>query len=169
MNEQNLVQQLRGRLQVVSALYNRLLLVVGIAGSGKTEALRRFAELESCPRIDVGMKLSPLLLDLTERQRILQLPKLLEEIVSNAGGQLVTLDNTEVLFTVALQQDPLRLLQGLSRNRTIVASWFGTIDGQDLTHAVPNHPEFRRYPIHDLLIVAAGHQGAESHCRDREI
>ena len=115
------------------------------------------------------MKLSPLLLDLTERQRILQLPKLLEEIVSNAGGQLVTLDNTEILFTVALQQDPLRLLQGLSRNRTIVASWFGSIDGQDLTHAAPNHPEFRRYPIHDLLIVASRHQGAESHCRDREI
>lgn len=169
MSEQNLVQQLRGRLQGVSALYNRLILVVGTAGGGKTDALRRFAELESCPRIDLGTKLSPLLLDLTERQRILQLPKLLEEIVSNDNGQLVTLDNTEVLFTVSLQQDPLRLLQGLSRNRTIVASWFGQIDGQDLTHAVPNHPEFRRYPIHDLMIVVAGHQGAESNCSDREI
>lgn len=169
MNEQNLAQQLRGQLEGVSALYNRLLLVVGTAGSGKTAALRRFAELESCSMIDVGMKLSPLLLDLTERQRILQLPKLLEEIVSRAGGQLVALDNTEVLFSVVLQQDPLRLLQGLSRNRTIVASWFGTIDGHDLTHAVPNHPEFRKYPIHDLLIVAAGHQGAESNCGDREI
>ena len=71
------------------------------------------------------MKLSPLLLDLTERQRILQLPKLLDEIVFIAGDSSVTLDNTEILFTVSLQQDPLRLLQGLSRNRTIVASWFG--------------------------------------------
>jgi hypothetical protein len=169
MNKEKLVQQLRGQLGGISALYNRLLLVVGTAGSGKTEALRRFAELESCPMVNLGMVLSPLLLDLTDRQRILQVPKLLEKVVFDAGGQLVTLDNTEILFAVALQQDPLRLLQRLSRNRTIVSSWFGSIDGQDLTHAAPNHPEFRRYPNHDLLIVATGDQGAESNCGDREL
>jgi hypothetical protein len=169
MSEQNLVEQLRGQLQGVSVLYNRLLLIVGAAGSRKTPALRQFAELESCPMIDIGMELSPLLLDLTERQRILQVPKFLDEIVSKVGGHLTVLDNTEVLFAAALQQDPLRLLQGLSRNRTVVASWFGTVDGQDLTHAVPNHPEFRKYPIRDFLIIAAGNQGAESNCRDGEL
>ena len=168
MNEEILVQQLRARLQGVFALYNRLLLVVGTAGCGKTGALRRFAELESCPMLNLGMELSPLLLDLTERQRVLQLPRLLDEIASKAGRPLLALDNTEILFTVALQQDPLRLLQGLSRNCTIVASWFGTINGGELIHAVPNHPEFRRYPIRDLSFVEAGPQGLDSNCWDKE-
>ncbi|MCL4079017.1 BREX-3 system P-loop-containing protein BrxF [Coriobacteriia bacterium Es71-Z0120] len=50
----------------------------------------------------------------------------------------------------ALQQDPLRLLQGLPRNKTVVAAWNGTIVDGYLTYAGPSHPEYRRYPIRDL-------------------
>jgi hypothetical protein len=67
------------------------------------------------------------MLDLTERQRALQLPRLLGEIVGEATGELVLLDNIEILFDVHLKQDPLRLLQGLSRNKTVVAAWNGSI------------------------------------------
>ena len=66
---------------------------------------------------------------------------------------LILLDNIEILFDVALKQDPLRLLQGLSRNKTIIASWNGSIDKDSLTYAVPGHPEYRRYSSRDLLIA----------------
>ena len=36
------------------------------------------------------------------------------------------LDHLEILFDPALEQDPLRLLQGVSRDRTVVAAWPGT-------------------------------------------
>ena len=36
---------------------------------------------------------------------------------------MILLDNIEVIFDVALKQDPLRLLQRLSRNKTVVAAW----------------------------------------------
>jgi hypothetical protein len=64
--------------------------------------------------------------DLTERQRALQLPSLLMDIVNDAAGDVVLLDNIEILFDVSLKQDPLRLLQGLSRNKTVVAAWNGS-------------------------------------------
>ena len=67
------------------------------------------------------------MLELTERQRALQLPRLLREIVGNGGDEMILLDNIEVIFDVDLKQDPLRLLQGLSRNKTVVAAWNGTI------------------------------------------
>ena len=54
-------------------------------------------------------------------------------------------DNIELLFDAAFQHDPLRLLQGVSRNRTIVATWNGTLQNGYLSYAVPDHPEFRRY------------------------
>jgi hypothetical protein len=66
---------------------------------------------------------------------------------------VVLIDNIEILFEVSLKQDPLRLLQQISRNRTVVATWNGTIAGGYLTYAATNHPEYRRYPAHDLLIV----------------
>jgi hypothetical protein len=165
MQNGRIVQEIRQRLVGVAELYSRLLLVVGLAGCGKTESLHEFAPGGPHSIINIGAELSRALLDLNERQRILQLPKLLDEIVSLHKEQLLVLDNTEILFASTLQQDPLRLLQGLSRNRTIVASWFGTIEGQHLTHALPNHSEYRRYPVRDLLLIAADADGTGSNCR----
>jgi hypothetical protein len=94
------------------------------------------------------------LLDLTERQRSLHVPRLLSEIVGRGGDQVVLLDNIELLFDVSLKQDPLRLLQGISRNRTVVAAWNGMVADRFLIYARPGHPEYRRYPIDDLVVVS---------------
>ena len=70
---------------------------------------------------------------------------------------MILLDNIEVIFDVGLKQDPLRLLQGLSRNKTVVAAWNGAIVDDSLTYAVPaRHPEYRRYPMRDILAVSPG-------------
>jgi len=95
------------------------------------------------------------MLDLTERQRALQLPRLLGEIVSEATGELVLVDHIEILFNVHLKQDPLRLLQGLSRNKTVVAAWNGSIVDGHMTYAVPDHPEYCRYLIRDFLVASS--------------
>lgn len=153
MQTQTVVDQIRQRLLGIADIYNRLVLLVGPSGSGKTASLRVLADAEKVPVLNVGAEISRRLLDLTERQRILQLPALMEEAVAGLPGNLTILDNTEVLFNPVLQQDPLRLLQGLSRDRTIVASWLGNVDGGQLTYAVPEHPEFRRYPSADLLVA----------------
>ena len=97
--------------------------------------------------------LSRRMLDLTKRQRALQLPRLLGEIVGKATGELVLLDNIEILFDVHLKQHPLPLLKGLSRNQTVVAPWNGSIVDGHMTYAVPDHPEYRRYPMRDLLVA----------------
>lgn len=94
------------------------------------------------------------MLELTERQRALQLPRLLREIVSNNGNEMILLDNIEVIFDVGLKQDPLRLLQGLSRNRTVVAAWNGTAVEKSLIYATPAHPEYRRYPMRDFVVAS---------------
>jgi hypothetical protein len=49
----------------------------------------------------------------------------LANLPAAAQAGLVLLDNIELLFDVHLKQDPLRLLQGLSRNKTVVATWNG--------------------------------------------
>jgi len=153
MQTQRVVDQIRQRLSGIADIYNRLVLLVGPSGSGRTAALRALAETEKAPVFNVGAEISRRLLDLTERQRVLQLPKLLEETVAGLPGNITLLDNTEVLFNPVLKHDPLRLLQGLSRDRTIVANWLGDLDSGQLTYAVPEHPEFRRYPAAGLLVV----------------
>ena len=61
--------------------------------------------------------------------------------------------STELLFDRSLQQDPLRLLQGVSRNRQIVAAWDGSLEEGKLLYAEPGHAEYRQYPVNDFFVV----------------
>ncbi|MFC2167773.1 BREX-3 system P-loop-containing protein BrxF [Acidobacteriota bacterium] len=150
---ESLAEKVIQKIGEVALLYHRLLLVVAPAGSGKTIALQNVHEGSAAPLINVNLELSRRMLDLTERQRTLQLPRLLSEIIEATESDLILLDNIEILFDIELKQDPLRLLQGLSRNRTLVATWSGFIKGGHLFYASPEHPEYRRYSIHDLQVV----------------
>ena len=149
-----LSEQLIEKINQAHELYHRLVLIVGPSGSGKTPLLQEVSKQAGFRYINLNLELSRALLELTERQRILRLPLLVDEIIGKAGDQVVLIDNLEIFFEVSLKQDPLRLLQQISRNRTVVATWNGTIAGGYLTYAVTNHPEYRRYPAHDLLAVS---------------
>jgi AAA+ ATPase superfamily predicted ATPase len=148
-----LFEQLIEKINQAHELYHRLVLVVGPSGSGKTSILQEVSKQTGFRYINLNLELSRALLDLTERQRILRVSLLVDQIIGKTGDQVVLIDNIEILFEVSLKQDPLRLLQQISRNRTLVSAWNGTIAGGYLTYAAPNHPEYRRYPAHDLLVV----------------
>ena len=136
-------------------LYHRLVLVVGAEGAGKTTALRDLTDTTGAPLINVGVELSRRLLDLAEWQRPIRVAPLLDQIVAETGSDVILLDNIEVLFDVALHQDPLLLLRGLSRRRTVVASWNGSMEEGHIEYAVPGHPEHRRCPVDGVLVVGA--------------
>jgi len=135
-------------------LYHRLVILVAPAGAGKTAALRDVHERIAAPLVNVNLELSQRMLDLTERRRALHLPSLLAEIIGALAADVILLDNVEVIFDVSLKQDPLRLLQGLSRNKTVVVAWSGSIQGKHLVYGTPDHPEYRRYPLRDLQVVS---------------
>jgi ABC-type hemin transport system ATPase subunit len=141
-------------IEQAAGLYHRLVMVVAPSGAGKTAVLQDVHTYTAAPLINVNLELSRCMLDLTERQRTLQLQRILAEIVGASKADVVLLDNIEVLFDVSLKQDPLRLLQGISRNRTVVAAWNGSIDGEYMVYAAPGHPEYKRYPLRDFLIVS---------------
>jgi len=139
-------------LQAADGLYHRLVLLVGENGSGKTRVLHDVANDLGTEIININLALSAELLELTAKQRVLRLPALLHHIVDKAKSTVV-LDNLEVLFDKDLKQDPLRLLQGISRNRAVVASWNGKTAGNKLIYAATGHPEYRCYELVDTLIV----------------
>jgi hypothetical protein len=134
-----------------AALYHRLVLVVGAPRSGKTTLLQATSVVNGWPLINLNQRVSELLLELTQRQRALRVPRVVGDVLGATGADVVLVDNLELLFSPDLAQDPLRLLQGLARNRTVVASWPGFMVGKQLIYADPSHPEYRRYPEPDTL------------------
>ena len=149
-----LADQIMRHIAHASELYHRLVLVVGPTGAGKTTALQDVGNRTRTSPINVNLELTRRMLELTERQRKLQLQRILREIVGKGPQELVLLDNTEVIFDPALEQDPLRLFQALSRNKIVVAAWNGTLFDDSLIYAAPGHPEYRRYQTKDLLVAS---------------
>jgi hypothetical protein len=127
---------------------------VAPSGAGKTEALQDVSKQLNLPIININLHLSERLLDLAKQQRALRVPYILKDMISEIDNDIVLLDNIEILFDVSLKQDPLRLLQGLSRNKTIVAMWNGKIEKNHLIYAEPGHVEYKRYPVTDFLVVS---------------
>ena len=149
----HLSEKVGEKIRHAESLYHRLVLIVGPQGKGKTRALQNIAKRLDAPLMNINLELSRLMLDLTERQRALQAQRLLARIAAEPGSDIILLDNLEILFDIALRQDPLRLLQGLSRSRTVAAAWNGAIENGYLVYAAPHHSEYRRYPVDGFLVV----------------
>ncbi len=157
ISETTLLTKLAELEQLLPSLtqqYHRLAVVVGRVGSGKTPLLKELCRKHAIPYLNVNLALSQRLLELTSQERPLRVRRLLDDAVAGAvsngvneqKSDVIALDNIELLFDPALHQDPLALLQSLSRNRTFVVAWGGTYDEKrTLSYAEPGHPEYRRY------------------------
>jgi chromosomal replication initiation ATPase DnaA len=148
--------KLEQAIQQAASQYFRLVVLAGAPGSGKTAALQAVAQELGCPLVNVNLELSKRMLELTRTQRSRQVERLLKEAIAAVSGDVVLLDNLEILFDTGLEVEPLRLLQLISRNRTIVASWNGNFQGGTLTYAEPGHPEFIQFKQTDVVVIPIG-------------
>jgi hypothetical protein len=140
----------------LTALYHRLLLIVAAPSSGKTGLLRTCERTVACSYLNLSLTLSQRLLELKAQDRALQAQNILNDVLTGEG--LLLVDNIELLFDPSLQLDPLRALKAVSRRRSLVVAWPGTLDNGYLTYAEPGHPEYRRYEprgLADILVVDA--------------
>ncbi|MCS5694999.1 BREX-3 system P-loop-containing protein BrxF [Desulfofundulus thermocisternus] len=145
------IEDLKRYIEAARSRYYQLVLLVGPAATGKTLALLQLSNEAGYSYINLNLILSQKLLEYPGRVRPLRLPRIVEAIIDTAGDT-VLLDNIEILFEPALQQDPLRLLQHISRTRIIVAAWSGKFEGRTLIYAEPGHPEYRKYSEVDALV-----------------
>src|SRR5437016_738514 len=78
--------------------YYKLVLAVGPSRSGKTAALAMVAHQCGWARLNVNLRLSERLLELTQKQRKVRVAAILDETVRAENSSVVILDNIEMLF-----------------------------------------------------------------------
>lgn len=149
----SLAEAVGEKVRLARDLYHRLILIVDVKGVSNSGTLKEIGERNGVPVVNANLELSRRMLDLPERQRPRHVQHILQRIVSEPGSDIVLLDHIELLFDTSLRQDPLLLLQHLSRHRTVIAVWNGSIDGGFVRFAQPGHPEYRRYPLDGILTV----------------
>ncbi|MCP4628956.1 MAG: BREX-3 system P-loop-containing protein BrxF [bacterium] len=134
--------------------YYKLIVVVGKSESGKTALLRQFAEEFQFPLVNLGLELSRRLLNLTVKQRKLKAAEIIEEILEERGDLRLAVDNTEVIFDPDLKLSPFGLLKNISRNRMLVWTWNGEMDGNHIIYSYAGHPEHHRIPSNEFITIS---------------
>lgn len=147
------VAALDEKIASASSLYHRAIFLVGAGSDARSGALAELGGKHGWPVVNLGLAFSQQLLDVPRRHRAVSAPQVLADLFDAVPGDAILLDHIEVLFTPELAQDPVRLLQGLSRNRPLVVSWPGARDGTTLLYGDPGHPEYYKQAIPDLVHV----------------
>ena len=146
-------EEIRKNIQDARHLYQKLILLVGKSGSGKTGILKKISNEFAVPMINVNLEMSSRLLDIPLEKRASNLSRLFSSLLNNTGRDMVLLDNIEILFDISLQQNPLSLLQNNGKNRVVIAAWSGAIENGRLTYARTEHHEFRAYSTEETGIT----------------
>ncbi len=133
-------------------MYHRLVVIVGEQGAGKTKLLQEASRDMNKPLINVNLELSKRLLELTGTSRKMKVGEILSDILDATASDIIFLDNAELLFDANLNQDPLRLFQILSRKKTVIVSWNGRLENNQLIYAEPEHPEFRKEKLSGEIV-----------------
>lgn len=147
-----LINVLTKKAHNAASAFYRLVLIVGPHGCGKSALLQSFTNEEHQSVVNVGVELSKRLMEEPARNRPARVASLFRELIDTTAST-VLLDNIEVLFEPSLKMNPLKLLQQLSRQTTVVATWPGRIIGNTITYAVEGESEFRSYPLSDIAYI----------------
>ena len=102
--------------------------------------------------MNIGPELGKRLSAIPQKQRHLLAGTVLNELADlHAKGDILLLDNIEILFDRTLQLDPLDILKRHAHARRVVAVWPGELRSGRLTYAEMGHAEFQDYPIEGFV------------------
>ncbi len=143
-------------MEQAQALYHPVALLVAPRSKATAQALREAAQALGTRALNLNLALGAALGPLSPAARRLEVAQALEALAREVPGEALVLDGTEILFEPSLGHDPLRLLQGLSRSRPVLAAWPGSRQGEVLIYARTGHPEHRRYESPGAILVDPG-------------
>jgi hypothetical protein len=158
--KESIQNDIKKAISLAPGSYSRLILLVGPSDSGKTRILQEISAEKSLNILNVNLEMAKALMELPIQRRESRASYIFSDIIHDflsettvGEDKIVLLDNLEILFDKDLKLDPLSLLQGVSRNIIIIASWNGSYSSNHLTFAKIGHPEYRFYDQIDAQII----------------
>jgi predicted ATPase len=149
------IERLERLVDEVATLHSKLVLLIGAPGSGKTALLQLLGKNRGATPLNIGSALGSRLAVMRQKQRPLRANTILRELADqHAMGDLLLIDNIELLFDRTLQLDPIDLLKRHAHARRVIAVCPGQVRDGRLIYAEMDHPEHQDYGIEGLVPFA---------------
>ena len=149
-----MIEQLERLIDEIANLHSKLVLLAGPGRSGKTRLLRALGDKLNIAPLNVSLELGRRLAGTPNNKRGFSAGELLREIADREQtGDLLLLDNLELLFEKGLQINPLDLVKRLAHSKRVVAVWPGELRGDRLIYADMGHPEYRDYSRDGVVVL----------------
>lgn len=148
-----MVQRIVKFVHDTKTLDEKLVLIVGQPGSGKSNIMRELSAMRGWEYIDSRILVTEELLELMPKVRPVEAPQIMDNVLTNLEAEVILLDGIQALFAPVLQLDPLSMLRRLSRKHTIVSAWPGQLENGKLVFNQDGRLPYREYDAEGLSLV----------------
>ena len=121
---------------------NKLTLIIGKPGSGKSKMIREYSQETGIPIIDMDKIFINTAPD--------QLMNEMKNFLKTYHQKVLLLDNKKILYTKNSEIDLMAFLQEISKDIPVVATWNGKIENGEVYH-IRKDKDSLVYPVTDAF------------------
>lgn len=115
------------QVEAVGSKEEKVLVVTGKPGSGKSKILREAAENKGWDYVDARLLITEDFLRLLPSERKTKAPEVFVEELAGHKGDVIMLDRVQTLFVPVFNIDPKAVIDALGKAYTIVLAWPGYV------------------------------------------
>lgn len=132
------MNQLKDAIEKAKENENKLILIVGLPGSGKSKLIHEYSKDSGIPILD---------LDNIFKDTTNNIAEVMDNFLVTYNKDVLLLDNKKILYTKDSNIDMLSFLKNLAEKLVVVATWNGKVDNNKLIHIRSKLPTDLTYSL----------------------
>ena len=132
------MNQLKDAIEKAKENENKLILIVGLPGSGKSKLIHEYSKDSGIPILD---------LDNIFKDTTNNIAEVMDNFLVTYNKDVLLLDNKKILYPKDSNIDTLSFLKNLAEKLIVVATWNGKVDNNKLIHIRSKLPTDLTYSL----------------------
>ena len=132
------MNQLKDAIEKAKENENKLILIVGLPGSGKSKLIHEYSKDSGIPILD---------LDNIFKDTTNNIAEVMDNFLVTYNKDVLLLDNKKILYAKDSNIDMLSFLKNLAEKLIVVATWDGKVDNNKLIHIRSKLPTDLTYSL----------------------
>ena len=132
------MNQLKDAIEKAKENENKLILIVGLPGSGKSKLIHEYSKDSGIPILD---------LDNIFKVTTNNIAEVMDNFLVTYNKDVLLLDNKKILYAKDSNIDMLSFLKNLAEKLIVVATWNGKVDNNKLIHIRSKLPTDLTYSL----------------------